>query len=175
MGPRLQSRQAARLPGGTEFRLRQLAHAGRRAADRGAADAGADAARPGRHRAGRCRLPGFLPAAGAPRHAARAPRRPAQLRPAPANDGGQRRKKGGDEAIPDTIPSSRVLTTSSSEAVMNGVTSLGYTTCSPAGRYGASSFIFARIALAVCSALAPGAAWMARTVPGRPLYLLVTV
>src|SRR5471032_1397236 len=93
MGPRLQSRQAARLPGGTEFRLRQLAHAGRRAADRGAADAGADAARPGRHRAGRCRLPGFLPAAGAPWHAARAPRRPAQLRPGPATEGAQRRKK----------------------------------------------------------------------------------
>ena len=70
------------------------------------------------------------------------------------------------------MPSNSVFTTSSIEILTNGVVSYGYTTCSPGGKYGVSSSIFARMAFAVASAFAPGASWMANAHTGCPLYLV---
>ena len=68
-------------------------------------------------------------------------------------------------------PSNSVFTTSVIEIFMNGVVSYGYTTCSPCGKYGASSSIRARTAVAVASAFASGASWMPIAEAGCPLYL----
>jgi len=54
---------------------------------------------------------------------------------------------------------------------MNGVVSYGYTTCSPCGKYGASSSIRARTAVAVASAFASGGQLDADRRGGLPVVL----
>jgi hypothetical protein len=73
-----------------------------------------------------------------------------------------------------TIASNRVLTTSWMEIRTNGVVSNGSTACSPGGKKGFRVSIVSLTALAVSSALAPGASFTARPAAGLPLYLVLT-
>ena len=66
------------------------------------------------------------------------------------------------------MASNRVFTTSSIEAVMNGVVSKGMNQVTPAGKLRASSFIRATTAAFTLSALAPGRRYSRMAAVGTP-------